>query len=164
MIYGNTVYVFSISSWRKKTATHLYIYFAIHTKLVFLLPSPRSSVSSVEHLRTGVRRLEPPALPIFFPRIDDSHCDGIHLSLTAVHWFDDGYVGKQPVACKEYCAEYWLRELQESTDRCTGRRVITETTSKTASNDIGYNPSINKFSSFTDMYITDENVEPKKRT
>ena len=42
----------------------------------------------------------------FFPRIDDSHCDRIHSSLTTVRCFDNGYVGKQPVAWKEYCVEY----------------------------------------------------------
>ena len=65
-------------------------------------------------------------MPIFFPGIDDSHYGRIHCSLTAVHCFDDGYVGKQPVAWKEYCGAYWLKELQESMDRCTGRHNITE--------------------------------------
>ena len=37
------------------------------------------------------------------------------------------------MAWKEYCAEYWLKELQESMDRCTGRRNITEVQLKTAS-------------------------------
>ena len=55
-----------------------------------------------------------PAQPIFFQRIDDSHCDRIHSSLTAVRCLDSGYVVKQPVAWKEYCVEYWLKELQES--------------------------------------------------
>ena len=41
--------------------------------------------------------------------------------------FDNDYVGKQPVAWKEYCSEYWLRERQESMDGCTGHRDITET-------------------------------------
>ena len=45
---------------------------------------------------------------------------------TAVCCFDNGYVGKQPVAWKEYCVEYWLTELQESMDRCTGHHDITE--------------------------------------
>ena len=49
-----------------------------------------------------------PAMPIFSPRIDDSHCNRMHSSLTALHCFDNGYVEKQPVAWKEYCAEYWL--------------------------------------------------------
>ena len=31
-------------------------------------------------------------------RINDSHCDGIHSSLTTVRCFDNGYVGKQAVA------------------------------------------------------------------
>ena len=38
----------------------------------------------------------------------------------------NGYVGKQPVAWKEHCAEYWLKELQEGMDKCTGRRDVTE--------------------------------------
>ena len=61
---------------------------------------------------------------IFFPGIDDSHCDRIHSSLTAVRCFDKGYLGKQPVAWKEYSADYLLKELQENMDRCTGRRDI----------------------------------------
>ena len=50
------------------------------------------------------------AQPIFFPRINDCHCDRIHSSLTAVHCSDNGLVGKQPMVGKEYCAEYWLQE------------------------------------------------------
>ena len=50
----------------------------------------------------------------------------INSFLTAVRCFDNGYVGKQPVDWKQYCAEYWLKELQESMDRCTGRRDISE--------------------------------------
>ena len=57
---------------------------------------------------------------------DDSHCDRIHSSLTTVRCFENGYVRKQPVAWKEYCAEYWLKELHESMDWCTSRRDITE--------------------------------------
>ena len=57
--------------------------------------------------------------------IDDSYCDRIRSSLTTVHCFNNGYVGKQPVAWKEYCAEYWLKELQEIMDRCTGHGDIT---------------------------------------
>ena len=60
--------------------------------------------------------------------IDDSYCHRIHSSLTTVCYFDNGYryVGKQPVAWKEYYVEYWLKELQESMDRCTGFCDITE--------------------------------------
>ena len=63
--------------------------------------------------------------PIIFPSIDDSHFDRIHSSLTTVRCFDNGYVGKQPVAWEEYCAEYWLKEQQESKDRCTGHHDLT---------------------------------------
>ena len=50
--------------------------------------------------------------------------------------FDNGYVGKQSVALKEYCAEYWLKGLQESMDRSTGPRDITEMMLKTTLNTI----------------------------
>ena len=76
-----------------------------------------------------------PAPPIFSPRIADSQCDRTHSSFTAVRCFDNVYVGKQPVAWKEYCVEYWLK-VQESMDRCTGRRDITEIQLKTALNTI----------------------------
>ena len=61
-----------------------------------------------------------PARPIFFPRINDSQSDRIHCSLIVVRCFDNGYVGKQPEAWKDYRAEYCLKELQESMDSCTG--------------------------------------------
>ena len=51
--------------------------------------------------------------------------------LTAVCCFDNGYVGKQPVAWKEYCVE-----LQESMDRSTGHHNITEILLKTSLNTI----------------------------
>ena len=67
-----------------------------------------------------------PCWPIFLPRIDDSHCDRIHSGLTAGRFFDNVHVGKQPGALKEYFAEYWLKEMQESMDRCIGHRDTTE--------------------------------------
>ena len=82
-------------------------------------PSPHSSVESLPDLRTGGRWFEPSARSIFFPRIGDSHFNRIHTSLTAVHCFNNDYVGKQPWTWKEYCAEYWLKQLQESLNRCT---------------------------------------------
>ena len=60
----------------------------------------------------------------------------IHSSITVVHCFDNCNVGKQPVAWEEYCAEYWLKEFQESMDRCTGRHDRTEILLKTAFNSI----------------------------
>ena len=83
------------------------------------------SVYGIEKRRSLVRS---PARPIFFPRIYDSHW--IHSSLTAVPCFDNGYVGKQPVAWKEYCTESWSKELQGSKDMCTGLRDITENSVK----------------------------------
>ena len=62
--------------------------------------------------------------------------DLILSSLTVVTCLDNGQVGKQPVALKEYCAEYWLKELEENMYRCTGRRDITEILLKTALNTI----------------------------
>ena len=47
-------------------------------------------------------------------------------SLTAENCFDSGYADRQPVAWKECCAVYWLKDLQESMDRCTGCNDITE--------------------------------------
>ena len=81
---------------------------------------PHSSVGSLADLRTG---------HWFDPRLD-------HNSLTTVHCFDNGFVGKQPLAWKEYCAEYWLKELQESMDRCSGGCDITEILLKTPLNTI----------------------------
>ena len=68
--------------------------------------------------------------------IDDIHCDRTDSSLISVHCFDNGYKGKQPVAWKEYYAEYWLIELQESMGGLTGRTDITEILLKTALNTI----------------------------
>ena len=54
----------------------------------------------------------------------------------AVYCFHYGYVGRQPVAWREYCAEHILKEIQESIDRCTGHHDMTEITLKTALNTI----------------------------
>ena len=61
------------------------------------IPEPHRSVGSVADFRSLVRS---PAQPIFFPKIGDSHCDRIHSLLAAVRYFDNAYVGKQPVAGK----------------------------------------------------------------
>ena len=91
------------------------------------------SLISDQHCRSLVRS---PAWPIFFPKIDDSHFDRIHSSLTSVRCFDNGYVRKPPVAWKECCAECRLKEFQESMDRYTEGRDITEILLKTALNTI----------------------------
>ena len=108
---------------------------------------PHSSVGSVQDLRTGGRWVDPWLGQYSIPRIDDSHCDRIHSYHTAVDDFHNGYVGKQPLAWKEYFAGNWLKELQESMDKCTGHRNITEihVLLKTALNTIqSINQSINQ--------------------
>ena len=116
-------------------------YFFFESFLFIITPSsslimPHSPVGSNTDLRTGRLLVRSPARLIFFSGTDDSNCDRIHSSLTAVRCFDNGYVGKQPVVWKEYCAEHWLKEFQESMDRSTGRRDIAEILLKTALNTI----------------------------
>ena len=101
---------------------------------------PLSPIAQSVALRTWEQEV---AWPIFFPRIDDSHCDRIYSSLTTVCCFDNGYVGKQPVVWKEYCVEYWLKKLLETMDRCTGHRDITKILSKIVLNTM---QSINQLS------------------
>ena len=99
---------------------------------------PYSAFGSVQDpvLENRMSLVRCPARPIFLPKTDDSLWGRIHSSLAAVHCFDNGNVGKQPVAWKEYCAEYGLRELQECMGSGTGRRNITEILFKTALNTI----------------------------
>ena len=80
---------------------------------------PHNWVGSIQDLRTGGRWF------------DSRHCQysfrgliEVHSSLTAVHCFDNRYVGKQPVAWKELCVKYWLKEPQESMVRRTGHHNI----------------------------------------
>ena len=76
---------------------------------IFAVPSPIAPSVALQILRTGGRVFDPWLDQYsFFPRIDANHCDSIHSSVIAVPSFDNGYVEKQPVAWKEYCAEYWL--------------------------------------------------------
>ena len=62
---------------------------------------------------------------VTFSFVKDSNMEESKV-LQSVRWFDNGYVGKQPVAWKENCVEYWLKELEESMDRCTSCCDITE--------------------------------------
>ena len=85
------------------------IYFcfpSLSSNPLLFTPSLRSSVRRVADFSTRGRCFDSPARPIFFPRTDDSHCDRIHSSLTAVHCFNNCYVGEQPLAWKKYCAGY----------------------------------------------------------
>ena len=106
-----------------------------------------SSVGIVLDLRTRSRQFDP-RLGQHSVRGLMIAIDRIHSSLNAVRCFDNDYMGKQPVAFKEFCAGYWLKEFQESMDRCIGRRDITEIVLKTALNTI--NQSINH-TSFCDL-------------
>ena len=63
--------------------------FSIFESHLICHAKPHSSVGSI------------PAWSIFFPWIDNNHCDRIHSSLTTVQCLVNGYVGKQPVAWKE---------------------------------------------------------------
>ena len=84
----------------------------IDQNITKLRAKPHSSVGSIQDLRTGGPWFDPLAQSIFFPRIDDYHCDTIRSSRTAVHCFENGYVGKQPVALEKYSVEYWLKQLR----------------------------------------------------
>ena len=125
------------------------------TYIHIVLPSNHSLVGSLENLRTEGPWFEPPARTIFSPRIYDSHYDRIHSSLTAVHSFSHGNVGKQSVALKEYCMEDWLKRLQKS--MYTGCRDITEIILKLALNTI---QSFNQ--SCTNVMLADQLQVAKK--
>ena len=94
---------------------------------------PHSSVGNVADLKTGGHWFDPKLCQYFFRELMIIIARGL-IPLTAVHCFDDGYVGKQPVAWKEYYAEYWFKELQERIDRCTGHYDITNILLKTGLN------------------------------
>ena len=83
----------------------------------------------------------------------------IHSSLTAVRYFDNDYEGKKPVAWKEYCVEYWLKELHESRDRCSVRRDITEIILKTALNTTQTNKLIQACQYFEKSYFRVDNID-----
>ena len=76
--------------------------------------------------------------------IDDSHCDKIHYSLISVHCFDYGYVGKQPVVWKEYCAESGKNNCRKKKAKCTGHRDIIAKILKTDVNNHAIDQSINQ--------------------
>ena len=86
-----------------------------------LKAKPLSSVGSIADLRTGgCSRFDPRLGQVLMIVIATGFIPLSPLSS------DNDYVGKQPVAWKEHCAEYWSKGLQESMDRCTGCHDITE--------------------------------------
>ena len=73
-----------------------------------ILSSGNGLMGKVQNLRTGGRCVD--------PKLGHYFCRGLMmviateftpLSFIAVHCYDDGYVGKQPVAWKEYCVKHW---------------------------------------------------------
>ena len=64
---------------------------------------PHCSVSSVADLRTRGRWFNPQLGQYSLPELI------IVISLSVL-CFDNGYVGKHPVAWKKYSAEYWLKK------------------------------------------------------
>ena len=92
-----------------------------------------SSVGPAQDLGTGGPNVRSPAWPMFFPMIDDCHCDRIHSPLTAFHCFGDGTIcwkeasGFERILCRANRA----KEFQESMDRWTDHLDITEKGLKT---------------------------------
>ena len=92
-----------------------------------------SSASGIQDLWTGGRWFNPWLGQYSFWGLMRVIAAGfIPLSpLPLFHWWLSSYVGKRPVAWKEYCAEFWLKECRESIDRCSGHSNITEILLKT---------------------------------
>ena len=63
--------------------------------------------------RSGIDNGRSLARATFFPRMDDSLCDRIYFSPTAVHSFNGGHMRKQPVAGTEFCAEHWQKKKKK---------------------------------------------------
>ena len=74
----------------------------ISVRLVPPVPGYLGAVGSVQELIIGGRW--------FGPRHGQYSFQGLMI-VTSVHCVDDGYVGKQPVAWKEYYAEYWYTKM-----------------------------------------------------
>ena len=91
---------------------------------------PNSSVGIIVDLRTGGCW--------FDPQLGQYSFQGLMIVIVTgfIPLSQLSHVGKQLVAWKEYCAEYWSKELQESMDSCTVCRDITEILLKMALNTI----------------------------
>ena len=93
-------------------------------RLLYLWLSTRSSIGYMEDLRIGGRWFDLLISQYSFQGLVIAIVTGfILLSMLSIvsSW-------------KEYCAEYLLKELQESMDRCTGHLDISEILLKTALN------------------------------
>ena len=77
------------------------------------MPNPDSLVNSIRDLRTGVRWFDIGLGQYSFQGLMIVIATGF-IPLTAFHCLDNGFLGKQPVAWKEYYAEYWLNEFMKA--------------------------------------------------
>ena len=83
------------------------------------------TVYNVHNMRTGDLLFYLRAWANFFPMTDESLRQD-SLLFPCYILFDDGYVGKQPVAKKEYCVKCTgEKEVQENTNRCIGHGNFT---------------------------------------
>ena len=71
------------------------------------MAEPHSSVGSIADLRTGGRWFDTWLGQYSFGGLMIVVETGF-IPLSQLCCFDNGYVGKQPVAWKEYCVECWL--------------------------------------------------------
>ena len=95
---------------------------------------PHGSVGSAANLRTGGRWFDPRFGQYTFRGLMIVIASGftplapLFIVSTMVMWESSQWLGKN--------IEYWLKELQESMDRCTGHCYISEILLKTALNTI----------------------------
>ena len=84
---------------------------------------PSSAVGVSQDLRTRGHRFDPQLGQYSFPGlmivIPTGFIPFSPMSIIVDNDFRCGYVGKQPVAWKEYLAEYRKNEMQKSMDMCT---------------------------------------------
>ena len=76
-------------------------------KFTFYYYLPHSSVRSVQKVAGST----PGSAYTFFRGSTIVNATGFIPLSPLTHCFDDGYVGKKPVAWEEYCADYWLKEF-----------------------------------------------------
>ena len=98
---------FSISiSFLSKDKVYHYRQINLRSGNSFYRAEPCSSVGSTQDLRTGGCCFDPLLGQYSFCGLMDRHWNTSHSALTAFHFFNNGFVGKQLVAWEEYCAKY----------------------------------------------------------
>ena len=116
-------------------------FFLFYTSTV----KPLKLVGSAQDFRTGGRW--------FDPRLGQYSFRGL-MKVTAT-----GFILLSPLsmAWKEYCAEYWLKECQESMDRCSGRREKNEVLLKLFTTQSQLLTTLKK-ESFENIVVKEENA------